>query len=550
MVSAPQRSGRLPATSDDHPVRLQGLGRSRLAGQADWGGGTAAPSLCERQDQDFLPQILRELAAGQVPGGVLQPGSPSERLTLWQPVHRRFTLALLEVVCDPFGAIQLQPRLDPERLHSAGLVVRRELNGVRQGWRSQEHPATGQRLRGWMAFGDANEEDQDPDPDLRPAPLCGHPDLESRLLPQPDRLSESSSALFAAPPAVAAATGRTILYGLVPLTSFEHSELTPAAVPPQDDPAGEEIQSALAALLPYFLRLGAARSGPSPRGGPPLVVTTADLEARGADSLPTTSLDAKRVVINAVQQLAFHFRIFEAPELMGELETIPLESAHSGASNLAQFLWQAQKVVIQRQANESLPLPVTWGAISPDQHQRLLTLLGQQVQRQLESLTAAEGRYEGSNQVYRVRAFVRLRRADGCPPRIVWSDYSNPFAIAPWYQSCDGPPLRIELPDLLTPQSLASLKPNVAFRVPSRLFKLLGNSPEDLLKGTDSKGTDGPDLQWLCGFNVPIISICAFMVLNLFLMLFNLIFWWIFMVKICIPLPRSRPAAPATPPSG
>jgi hypothetical protein len=126
----------------------------------------------------------------------------------------------------------------------------------------------------------------------------------------------------------------------------------------------------------------------------------------------------------------------------------------------------------------------------------------------------------------------------------VWSGYSNPFTIAPWYQASDGPPLRIELPDVLDPQTLRSLKPNVAFRVPSRLFKLLGNSPEDLLKGTDTQGSGGPDLQWLCGFNIPIITICAFIVLNLFLVLFNLIFWWIFIIKICIPLPRPRASPP------
>ncbi len=544
MVSAPRRSPRPAAAAEDHPVRLQGLGVSWRPEHPDWGGGSAGPSLCERRDQDFLPAILRELAAGQVPAGVLQPRSASEQLNLLQPVHRRFTVALLEAVCDPFGESQWHPRLNEGRLHSAGLVVRRVVNGVRQGWRSQEDQATGQTLRGWIPFADNAEEDLDPDPSLRPAPLCGHPDLESRLLPQPLRLSETTSALFRAPPAVAAATGRTILYGLVPLTSFEHSELPTAPPPPLEGRSRDDVQSSVAEMLPYFLREGQARPGPSPSASSRIILKAVDLQAPGGLASSQLSPDLKQAVITGVQQLAFHFRVFDSPELMGELERITIDAGTPEAGSLAGFLRQAQKVVIERAVNETLPLPVTWGAIPREQHQRLLALLSQQLQNQIQALAAGEGRFEGSDQLYQARAFVRLHRPDGCPPRIVWSGYSNPFTIAPWYQANDGPPLRIELPDVLDPQTLRSLKPNVAFRVPSRLFKLLGNSPEDLLKGIDRKGSGGPDLEWLCGFNIPIITICAFIVLNLFLVLFNLIFWWIFIIKICIPLPRPRASPP------
>lgn len=539
MVSAPRRSTRPPVDSEDHPVRLQGLGVSQRPEQADWGGGNGGPSLCERRDQDFVQAILRELAAGQLPEGLLHPQSAAEELKLMQPVHRRFTLALLEVVCDPSSQPRLQARLKEERVHSAGLVVRRLVNDTRQGWRSQEDPATGRKVRGWISFVEG-EDNLDPDTSLRPQPLCGHPDLESRLLPQPTRLSESTSALFLAPPAVAAATGRTILYGLVPLTSFEHSEL-PTTPPAVEEETQRDLLAALAEMLPYFLREGPARSGPSPREGPRLELRAEDLATIG-DQASISSTDPRQAVISGVQQLAFHFRAFESTELMQELEGITIDAETPQARSLADFLRQAQKVVIERHAKETLPLPAMWGDIPKDRYQRLLDLFDQQLQAQLQELSGAEGRFEGSDQRYQVRAFVRLRRSDGCPPRIVWSAYSNPFTIAPWYHPSDGPPLRIELPDVLDPQTLRSLRPNVAFRVPPRLFKLLGNSPEDLLKGKDRKGAGGPGLQWLCGFNIPIITICAFIVLNIFLMLFNLIFWWIFIIKICIPFPRSRPS--------
>jgi hypothetical protein len=45
-------------------------------------------------------------------------------------------------------------------------------------------------------------------------------------------------------------------------------------------------------------------------------------------------------------------------------------------------------------------------------------------------------------------------------------------------------------------------------------------------------------MDWICSFNLPVITLCAFIVLNIFLQLFNLIFQWLMFIKICIPFPR------------
>ena len=55
-------------------------------------------------------------------------------------------------------------------------------------------------------------------------------------------------------------------------------------------------------------------------------------------------------------------------------------------------------------------------------------------------------------------------------------------------------------------------------------------------------------ITWICGFNIPVITICAFIVLNIFLTLFNLIFGWLFFIKICVPFPKMGNKAPAKPP--
>ena len=84
-----------------------------------------------------------------------------------------------------------------------------------------------------------------------------------------------------------------------------------------------------------------------------------------------------------------------------------------------------------------------------------------------------------------------------------------------------------------------ALKPNVAFVVPPSLQSLLSGATKDLLDGKGSSSNLG--LTWICGFNIPIITICAFLVLNIFLTLFNLAFGWLFFMKICLPFPKIPP---------
>ena len=149
------------------------------------------------------------------------------------------------------------------------------------------------------------------------------------------------------------------------------------------------------------------------------------------------------------------------------------------------------------------------------------------------------GRFDDINAHYVLRAFVRLKADGACPARVAWSDYSDPFTIAPWYDGAGAPPVQIALPDPSDRNLLKSLKPNVAFVVPPSLQSLLSGSAADSLKGNVSSSPLG--LTWICGFNIPIITICAFLVLNIFLSLFNIVFGWMFFMKICLPFPKIPP---------
>ena len=68
-----------------------------------------------------------------------------------------------------------------------------------------------------------------------------------------------------------------------------------------------------------------------------------------------------------------------------------------------------------------------------------------------------------------------------------------------------------------------------------------GTTLSGLTKGVGAS-SGGIQLDWICGFNIPLITICAFFVLNIFLTLLNLVFFWIAFIKICIPFPVPKAA--------
>jgi hypothetical protein len=159
----------------------------------------------------------------------------------------------------------------------------------------------------------------------------------------------------------------------------------------------------------------------------------------------------------------------------------------------------------------------------------------------LAAVMPKEGRFDNPARKYQLWAFARVKRDDGCPPELVWSGPSEFFKIVPWYESNrDIPPVQVTLPDPLQKGFRESVKPNVSFVVPNGLFNLLqANDPKKMADGEGQEPQSGGlELDWICGFNIPVITICAFIVLNIFLQLFNIIFRWLLFIKICIPVPK------------
>jgi hypothetical protein len=118
------------------------------------------------------------------------------------------------------------------------------------------------------------------------------------------------------------------------------------------------------------------------------------------------------------------------------------------------------------------------------------------------------------------------------------SDASVPFEIASFFDF-DAParPIRISLPVDTSIANLRKFKKNVSFVISNKLRQQM-ESVTDLKSVIDGNIASGQefDLGLICSFAIPIITICAMLVLMIFLVLLNIVFWWLPFVRICFPI--------------
>ncbi len=535
-----------------HPVHLSGL-------RAGGAGQPAPPLINERRDQDFIDGLLAELADPQRHAALATPALQDGALRLFQPLQRVFNLLVLEAFCEQPG----QPRLDPRQIDSSGFVLRR-LQGQRKlAWLRQ-----GSRVFGWEAVDEA----LDPAQERRGwAARLGHPALNARAPSQQrlrsagsERLAHSSAAvsedvqpLFIAPPEVCGGAGKTLLYGMLRVSSGELSEAGPSPTRFGSDAAERAL---LRADLALFLQAHEALA--LPLAGRSFSSEDALLAARGASAtLSKPQFDTLAGLLALLQQLHGEFDAFgdgaAAQALQAALRPLRVETdiAASGGQparverrSAWDFLIEAKAVLLDAEAGARLTMPQRWGAVSGAEADAIFEATLACLQQQFAAVLPAAGRFDAPSSIsgsgpapqYVVRAFVRLKPArPGCAGRLVWSDYSAPFCIAPWFESSGAPVPLIPLPDLFDRAQLRRIKPSVAFALSPKLAKLLRSKADELIEGKGDAG-DGLGLGWICSFSLPIITLCAFIVLNIFLMLLNLIFFWLPFLKICIPIPKAK----------
>ena len=527
-----------PAIS--HGVEVQGVAFTPQPPNVSWLTPQNTPAILQMNDDDFPKGFLTDLAGRSVIGNSSLT-TLTAPLTLFQPVQRMVTVALLQLTCDSYGS----PRLDPTRVDSAGLVIRRvpQAGGIDQ---YELPPSKWMRSAvtgkcGWVKqVGWADTCDPDPTRQIRPT--SGQPALDQLLAAQGlvSAQTETYSPAFVAPPDTCNAAKTTLVYGVIPTASSEIS--TKATVPPQ---YGPEVSALLTTLLSQVTH------------NPILPGKPVNYQWMSDDYATAQPSGSNFLTFSATLRLLYSvLGAFEAkPEaqaLIGVLNQFNVyvndSSGASVAVQMGAFYQNAATNLMDYDpfgsaAAQNVTMPNSWDNTDPA---AILAAIQALLQARTSNVTAPVGRFQDPTRTYRLRVFLRIKgHAPGCPTQLVWSNYGDPFRIAAWHEPGGRVAAPVPLPDPTDPSFRANAKkPNSYFAVPAALMNLMNQSSlAGLSKGTGTapSAAGGISLNWICGFNIPLITICAFFVLNLFLIVLNLVFFWLPFIKICIPFPFQPP---------
>ncbi len=503
-----------------HPSILRGADGDPNPRQP--GAAITPPTLLTVELEDFIPRFLARAADATHYSQLLTNDIPARGDdNSWQlhpPLHRLAHLAIIEVGCSAPG----EPPVDPRRIRSAGMVIRRVINGIEHRWVKRDG-----KVVGWVAHSEAQRDDDDvyePDP-VRRAQRLDDPTRRLLMLAgdlRDDGLEEVTSPCFPAPPVVGSATKRTLVFGDIPTASVECS--TPDPQPPFAD-------AFIISAIPAWLR-----SNPkTPSPALPYTVTATDdtktwhshVQAFHREVLwllQGTGLSDETPSAAALRTALAQLRVGFDENNNGVIER---------TQPLTEFLTRVQAVMLDRDASSApLRLPDQWPQIADDRElqQKIVACFTARWQ----AMSPAIGRYEDPDARYVIRVFVRIGGECGCVERIRWSQATELCTILPWFAGSPRPPQRITLPDI---GDLKKMTPNVSFAIPPSLRALLdGIDMKGLIDG--KKGSSFGEWGMICSFSIPIITLCAFIILYIFLGLLNIVFQWMMWVKICIPYPK------------
>jgi hypothetical protein len=524
-----------------HDIAVQGVDLS--------GSMQDKPVLLQMNNEDFPKAFLRDLSVmGQQPPlsstATVQTASANQP-TLFQPVSRVFHVALVQLSCESPGL----PRLDPARVLSAGLVIRRV--PLRGGTPAASAPWM-RNVNGQFAWTarDPFSADDDPDPKQRPQLQSGQLALDQLLsaMTRSSALTEITTPAFVAAPDVCAVAGRTLVYALIPTASSDASTQQAANVAPL-------TADALIPILPTLLQAGKHHAPAHDR---------ADVDYRwmSDEYVKTTFPDVTDfgVFSTTLRLLYTAFGAFDgssaANALLAVLNrhnvTFQNDDGSFWTQPMGQFYQQAATKLIDYDPNTDpspppkLTMPHAWDFFSGQDEQDLLNAMTPLLQSRGGSASVPEGRYQDSTRLYRARLFFHIKpESPTCPPELIWSSFSDPFRIAAWYESSGRPVAPVPLPDPFDKNVLKNAKPTCAFAVPPKLMNAMnGTTLKGLSDGAGGGPGGGIGLGWICSFSIPLITICAFFVLNIFLSLLNIVFFWMAFIKICIPIPIPKKSSP------
>jgi hypothetical protein len=143
-------------------------------------------------------------------------------------------------------------------------------------------------------------------------------------------------------------------------------------------------------------------------------------------------------------------------------------------------------------------------------------------------------------QLYEVTCFARRHTKAHprgtpcpCPDGLFWSQPTEPYKLAPHFDlaGTGKRPVTVQMPDLADLAAQAAPTPGVSFAKPPGSLMIKGNSDGSV--GSHSRST----VAEVCSFSIPLITIVASFVLELFLPVVVFLFglWFMLKLKFCVP---------------
>ena len=483
------------------------------------------------------------------------------------PLHRAFHIVSCEVICDRIG----EPALDPEKISSAGFVIRRLRNGREQAWIVEDGEALG-----W----------QDADSELR------EPDLKKRLVAGGIvRKTEDASAysgeeiypLHSLKTKDAKGKTHTLVFGYLPLGGFYYSRESAAQLFDSDD--RDKTAKAVAAALPwpYGLRTPYKKvwledfAKPIKSGMPSKAFFELLRLWVTRYHLGETGIEENDELEQLAAQLWFYDETMFPAGLRNQSYNAASEHLYTPyrKQSLLAYLkacfsqpdenplvvWIAQqekeinKVGSLDNLNQFDPLPNSNGKDSmrlsllmlEGQAATLRDLLGkryaEQTLQNVKEIPLPKFTQNASD-LYQVVPFVRCKNECGCEI-VYWADTevrSIAFRVAAPFDPEASRPAVIQMPSLDDlrrglAKGAAMITPPDTFDLMNKL-KLNKGASEDAVP-EDSSG-DGLGLQWICSFSLPVITLVAMILLMIMISLLNILFFWLPWVRICLPFPKMK----------
>ena len=503
----------------------------------------------------------------------------TKHLTLRQPVHRTFYMVSSAIACQRPG----QPAFNPDKIISAGFVIRKALiskeavkkNTADKSLNSEHGHAiwkmTNGEASGWVpATVDSSE------PDIYRRLL--HKKIIRSQTPEPPYSGEEVHPMQIRQISLEDGTRQTILYGYLPIGG----SYTPAI---DTEKNNSDITAAEGSILKKLLpwpNLQSIKHQPGVSGKVSDSVNKDFLfsvQWHSADGLLVNKGVSSWRFARLLEYALYTFHIGDQnfaqqnKALLAKFDTLIFflpdnndthkHSANQGFSlanyltrifaedqpPLLQWLEDVKKNSSHNLENNSpvgtLPdmdnAAFGWSLqIDKEDAEEINYLFEQRLQQQLlkTQLDLPLPKFEQSeNDLYFVLPFIRIMEA--CQEQIYWGEASQLFRVAAPFDPMASRPNMIQLPDIKDVKN--GIANGISFIAPAKLAETLRQMDPAKGLSEDIQGKDSsPQLGigWILSFSLPVITLCAMILLMIVISVLNIIFYWIPWVISWIPYPK------------